>query len=225
MSVMSAAQALGWEESQSTSTLWIRAWALGQKNWFQCHLHHSLWWVLGAPADPSEPALLHPWNDVVRVVRLRRCTEEPLSPCHWGLGAVAGTCTVSSKYLLFLSQGSVNVHFLSHDESFSTEPNHLFLLMMTDNLPQQPGFPELFWWDNKKFVSIRVLWFLAWNCPNKPETQALCPVLFEKERFSMPTVLFPCTALIPTQPSSSAVTHWGCRASAGWWNKAYFSST
>ena len=108
------------------------------------------------------------------------------------------TCKALSKYFLLLSLGLVNVHFPPCDENFSTWASSLISLSplmsaMTENLPQQPGSLEYFNRITKivflELSPARVLQLLAWNCQNKPETQAFCQILFGRQGFHMQSFL------------------------------------
>lgn len=78
---------------------------------------------------------------------------------------------------------------------------------MTQDLPQQPGSLEYFNRITKivflELSPARVLQLLAWNCQNKPETQAFCQILFGRQGFHMQSFLSPLTIPTPTQPNSS----------------------
>ena len=74
---------------------------------------------------------------------------------------------------------------------------------MTQNLPQQPGSLEYFNRITKivflELSPARVLQLLAWNCQNKPETQAFCQILFGRQGFHMQSFL-PAPSPPPPNP-------------------------
>lgn len=102
--------------------------------------------------------------------------------------------------------------FLPVMRASAPEPDHLFLFSplmaaMTQNLPQQPDSLEYF---NRKtkivFLELSpaiVLQLLAWNCQNKPETQAFCQILFGRQGFHMLSFHSARTIPTPIQPNSS----------------------
>ena len=96
----------------------------------------------------------------------------------------------------------MNVHFPPCNENFSTWASSLisFSLLSSVSFASFNRITKIVFLE---LSPARVLQLLAWNCQNKPETQAFCQILFGRQGFHMQSFLSPRTIPTPTQPNSS----------------------